>query len=312
MMRAALLQPRLHAGAHAALRPEEEIGHVAAPQVRLVQHLARRVDQAETVAAQVRKAHHRYGPGLLGEDQRRRVVQAALAEHAVHQERLSVRAGHGPVALARMAHQDGLARQVHHVHLAEVGAAAQADHRGHEHGAGGVALGGVAVALGHEVGRGQEGQVDEAPVRAQLVKVKGVARIAAGLQPGADAQVHARRLGVPLRRHARVHVEALPVQRHLPRDLLFVRFGAQALHRADGIVHEFRSQYAVNRHVVRHHVAHAGQAADHADAHAPHGLHRARRRAEVPDEGGELPVFAAAREEGAGDARAQKAVGVVL
>ena len=102
-----------------------------------------------------------------------------------------------------------------------------------------------------------------------------------------------------------VHVEALAVQHHQPRDLLFVRFGAQPPHRADGIVHKFRPQHAVNRHVVRHHVAHAGQAADHADAHAPHGLHRARRRAEVP-------VFAAAREEDAGYARAQKAVGVVL
>ena len=78
---------------------------------------------------------------------------------------------HGPVALARVAQQDGLPRKIHHIHLAETGLPAQAQHSRHEHGGSGVALGCIAVAVGHQAGGGQEG-ISVSTVRKALAELE--------------------------------------------------------------------------------------------------------------------------------------------
>ena len=52
---AALFEPRRHAAAHAAVRPEEQIRHIHVQQIRVRQDLARRADQPEAVRRQMRQ-----------------------------------------------------------------------------------------------------------------------------------------------------------------------------------------------------------------------------------------------------------------
>ena len=70
------------------------------------------------------------------------------------------------------------------------GLPAQAQHSRHEHGGSGVALGCVAVAVGHQTGGGQEGKMLEPSVCSEFLEVNGIPRISVFLQITLEAQIH--------------------------------------------------------------------------------------------------------------------------
>ena len=109
-----------------------------------------------------------------------------------------------------------------------------------------------------------------------------------------------------------VDVKQLPLFGHARGNGVVGNFGAEPLHRPDGIIDEFRPQFAEHGHVVRDDIAHSGQLADDADLHPAQLLHGARGGGKIRDKSGELPAFSAACEERAGNARAHQAVGIIL
>ena len=115
-----------------------------------------------------------------------------------------------------------------------------------------------------------------------------------------------------LRRHLWIDGKQFPFERDPLVDLPLGNLFDAPRHGADRIIDEFRPKFSVDRHVVRHHVAHAGKLADDADAHAPHLAHGLRRRAEIRNKRVELAIEPAARIVSAGNPRAQKRVCVVL
>ncbi len=114
-----------------------------------------------------------------------------------------VRAGDPPVALPHVAYQDRVPLPVHRIHLGEVGLADHGLSRAHQRSGIGVALGGVAVALRHQVGGREQRQLLEAPVPAEGLEVEGEAPVTAlgeqrqkrELEPGGVLMAFAREIG---------------------------------------------------------------------------------------------------------------------
>ena len=152
----------------------------------------------------------------------------------------------------------------------------------------------------------------EPSVCAEFLEVNGIPRISVFLQITLETQIHAHGLRMAFGRQLGVDLKNSVLVRHARGDILRRDSGAGALHGADGIVYEFRPQLAVNGHIIGDNVAHAGQLSDDSDLHPPQRACRVRRRAEIRCKGCKLAVFAAAREECAGDAGPHQAVGVVL
>ena len=176
-----------------------------------------------------------------------------------------------PVSFSRMAEQDSLSGQVHHIHFAEISLAAQLDHGGHPHGGGGVAFRGIAVAVCHQAGGGEQRQLGKTPVRAEFLKMSGIARVSVFLQISLEAEIHPHRLGMAFRGHGRIHVKDLPLQCHAFSDLLRSDTGAVPLQRTHGVADKLRPQSAEHSHVIGNYVSHAGQTSHHADFHTLHG-----------------------------------------
>ena len=118
-----------------------------------------------------------------------------------------------PVALAHVADQDRVELVVHRVHLAEVGVADQRLRGAHQRRRDRVALGGVAVAVGHQVGGGEQRQLLEAAVAADRLEVRRERPVAPLVEQSPDRELHPRRVGVGLPRELGVDVEQLGVAR---------------------------------------------------------------------------------------------------
>ncbi len=97
-----------------------------------------------------------------------------------------------PVALAHVAHQDRVRGEVHRVHLGELRLAEQRAGGRHQRGRERVALGPVAVALGHQAGGGGQRQAPEAPVLGDRAEVRRVRAVAAVAQHPLGAELHPR------------------------------------------------------------------------------------------------------------------------
>ena len=219
MVRATQPQPGVEAGADADVRPEVPVGHLEAGQLRPVEVLPLADDEPERLAAERDERRQRRRARLVLEQERGRVVEPADGDRPLDQAHRAVVARDPPVALAHVAHQHRVRREVHRVHLGEVRVADQhvagADERGGQH----VALAGEAVPLRHQARGGGEREAREAPVLADRVEV-GRERLApALLQQPLDRHLHAHvvlALGV---REPRVDLEPLVLERDHLGDL---------------------------------------------------------------------------------------------
>ena len=101
---------------------EEAVGHLERRQLVGVEDLAlgrRRRRKRSPPSDDERR--QRAGPGRVLEEERRRVARAPpMPERALDQPDRAVVARQRPVALAHVAHQDRVAREVHRVHLGEL------------------------------------------------------------------------------------------------------------------------------------------------------------------------------------------------
>ena len=131
-----------------------------------------------------------------------------MPERALDEPDGAIVARQRPVALAHVAHQDRVAREVHRVHLGELRVAQQLAPGHHQRRGQRVALGAVAVALGHEARRGGERQAREAAVLGDGVEVGRVGAVAALAQQRLQAELHARVVLALVVLQARVDLEA--------------------------------------------------------------------------------------------------------
>src|SRR5918992_751338 len=190
MVRPAVAQPAVEAFAYPAVRAELPIGHLERGQFLTVQHLALGHHHAKQLALQRDQGGQGRRARLVLEEEGRRVVEAADAKWPLDELHRAVTASHLPVPFPHVAHEDGVGREVHGVHLGEVRVADEdvpgVDHRRGAH----VAFGGVAVSLGHEAGGGGQRQPGEPPVLADRVEMGGVRAVPARSQDLLDAHLH--------------------------------------------------------------------------------------------------------------------------
>ena len=312
MVGAAGLQPAVQAGADAGGRLEVEIRHLDMRHLAGIEHLALGHHQPVVLAHDRRQRHQRAGAGLGLEQHRRRVVQTADAERPVDQPRPPVAPRDLPVAFAHMALQRAIPREVHGVHLGEMRVRGDAEAGGHQAGAGGVAFGGVAVALGHQVGRRHHVDLLEAAVEPDRVEIDAPAVIPVVGQELVDGGLEAGGIAVAVVRQRRIDVEVLPVLGDHRVDLGLAGGLHQPVDDADVHMVDLRPQPPHEGGVVGQDVAHAGHLADGAHAHPLEVARRPGGVAEIADEGAEPLRPPILRDDRAGDAHAQDGVGGVL
>ena len=139
-----------------------------------------------------------------------------------------------------------------------------------------------------------------------------IAGQAAGLQIGPEAQIHPRRLCVRRLVQCRIKLKNGPVRFHLRPHRVLFDFGAEAADGPDRVIDQLRPQEAVDRHIVGNDVSHAGQLADHADAHPLHVAHGHGRAAKIRDEPHKRAVAAVPGVIDAVDAHARHDVRLIL
>ena len=161
-----------------------------------------------------------------------------------------------PVALAHVAHEHRVELEVHRVELAEVGLAEQRLRRAHQRQRVRVALGGVPVAVGHQIGCRQQRQLLEAPVPADRVEVRGEAPVALLLEQAAQRDLVAHRVGVRLAGQGGVDLEPLRVLGDQRVDLLLADLLHQRVEPAEILGDDLRTQPPQHRGRVIEDVAH--------------------------------------------------------
>src|SRR3954447_86313 len=181
VVRAAEAQPSVHAAPHARVGPEQPVWHLERRELVAVEDLALGDDESEPRSLQRDQRGQGAWPRSVLEEERRGIVQPADAERALDEAYGTVLAGQGPVALAHVAHEDRVPREVHGVHLGELGLAEQVLRGGHERRRDGVALGGERVAAGHQARGGRQRQAREAAVLGDGAEVR---RVGAGAARG--------------------------------------------------------------------------------------------------------------------------------
>ena len=201
-----------------------------------------------------------HGPGLVLEEERRRVFEAADPEASLDQPHRPVRAGERPVALAHVAHQERVAREVHRVHLGELRRPEQRLRRRHQRGGHRVALGRVGESLRHQARGGREREALEAPVLGDRAEVRRVRAVPALAQDPLEPDLHARVILALAARQSRIDLEAAVLVFEQLRHGVGLDLGGGAMERA-------RRERVDPR-------AERGEQGVHVDADVAHAVHR--------------------------------------
>ncbi len=190
-MWAAEPQPGVHARPQPGIGADVPIRHLEVGELRGVEHLPLGHQQPETLPSERDQRGEGHRPGAVLEEERRGVVKRSDAERSFDQPHRPVLTGEVPVALARVAHQDGVAGKVHRVHLGELRRAEQRLRGGHQRCRQRVALGGVGIAGRHQARRRPEREPSETGILGDRPEARRVGGVAAVAQKRLEAELHA-------------------------------------------------------------------------------------------------------------------------
>ncbi len=132
-----------------------EVRHLYEGQLGSVEDLSAGDSETVVLALECNQRRCRGRTGLRGEHRRRRIIEATYAERSIDESDGAVGTRDAPVAFTHMTDEYRVEFVVHCVHLAEVCIANQGVARADECRGVGVALGAVAVAIGHHVRGGK-------------------------------------------------------------------------------------------------------------------------------------------------------------